>query len=140
MYAAPFFGYGHDKEPQGDCAGSMPVTSRPAFMEQAPDTVLVYVKASAEVIAERMAANPHPFSIVQKKDIEPVLADFETEYERSVIHSKVVIDTSEATVEESLAELQGAIKPHLTIEDRRRMVLQGATTEGTEITEWGDRA
>ena len=28
VYAAPFFGYGHDKEPQGACAGSMPVTSR----------------------------------------------------------------------------------------------------------------
>ena len=95
-------------------------------MEQAPDTVLVYVKASAEVIAERMAKDPHPFSIVQKKDIEPVLADFETEYVRSVIHSKIVIDTSDATVEESVDELRQALQPHLTIEDRRRMVVRGA--------------
>ena len=94
-------------------------------MEQAPDTVLVCVKASPEVIAERMAANPHPFSIVQKKDIEPVLADFETEFERSVIHAKIAIDTSEATVEESVDELQLALRGHLTIEDLRRMVVRG---------------
>ena len=49
---------------------------------------------------------------MQKKDIEPVLADFETEYERSVIHSKIVIDTSVATVEESVDEMRQALQPH----------------------------
>ena len=126
VYAAPFFGYGHDKEPQGGLRWKYARHLETEFMEQAPDTVLVYVKASAEVIAERMARNPHPFSIVQKKDIEPVLADFETEYERSVIHSKIVIDTSVATVEESVDEMRQAIQPHLTIKDRRRMVVRGA--------------
>ena len=125
VYAAPFFGYGHDKEPQGGLRWKYARHLETEFMEQAPDTVLVYVKASAEVIAERMARNPHPVSIVQKKDIEPVLADFETEYERSVIHSKVVIDTSVATVEGSVDELRLALQPHLTIVDRRRMVVRG---------------
>ena len=41
-----------------------------------------------------------------------MLADFETEYERSVIHAKIVIDTSEATVEESVEELRQALQPH----------------------------
>ena len=126
VYAATFFGYGHDKEPQGGIRWKYARHLETAFMEQAPDTILVYVKASEEVIAERMAADPHPFSIVKKKDIEHVLADFEMEFQRSVFHTKIEIDTSEATVEESLAELQGAIKPHLTIEDRRRMVVRGA--------------
>ena len=65
---------------------------------------------------------------MQKKDIEPVLADFETEYERSVIHAKIVIDTSDATVEESVDEMRQAIQPHLTIEDRRRMVVRGTAS------------
>ena len=126
VYAASFFGYGHDKEPQGGIRWKYARHLETGFMEQAPDTMLVFVKASAEVTAERMAANPHPFSIVQKKDIEPVLADFEMEFQRSVLNTKIEIDTSEASVEESLAELQGAIKSHLTIDDRRRMVMQGA--------------
>ena len=126
VYAATFFGYGHDKEPQGGIRWKYARHLETAFMEQALDTMLIYVKASEEVIAERMAVDPHPFSIVEKKDIEHVLADFDMEFQRSVFHTKIEIDTSEATVEESMAELQGAIKPHLTIEDRRRMVLQGA--------------
>lgn len=124
VYAAPFFGYGHDKEPQGGLRTKYARHLEEEFNNQAPDTVLVLVKASEEVIAERMARNPHPYSIVQKKDIEPVLADFETEFERSVIHTKMVIDTSEATVEESLDDLRRGLMPHLTIEDRRRMVVR----------------
>ena len=122
VYAAPFFGYGHEKEPQGGLRTKYARHLEEEFISQAPDTVLVCVKASPDVIAERMAANPHPFSIVQKKDIEPVLADFETEFERSVIHAKIVIDTSESTVEESVDELRQGLQGHLAIEDRRRMV------------------
>lgn len=124
VYASAFFGYGHEREPQGGSRWKYVRHIESGFAEQAPDTIMVFVKASAEVIARRMAANPHPFSIVKENDIESVLAGFELEQERSILHTKVVVDTSSATVQESTEELIATIRPHLTIEDRRRMVLK----------------
>lgn len=124
VYAPMFFGYGHEKEPQGGWRWKYARHIESEVIGQAPDTMLVLVTASPDVIAERMTRNPHPFSIVKGKDIEPVLAEFEMEYERSIIHTKIAIDTSSATVEESIEELRQAIQPNLTIEDRRRMVLR----------------
>lgn len=126
VYAAAFFGYGHEKEPQGGSRWKYARHIEYGFAKQAPDTILVLVKADAEVISRRMTANPHPFSIVKEKDIESVLAEFETEQERSILPTKVVIDTSRTTVQESAKELIANIRPHLTIEDRRRMVLKQA--------------
>lgn len=126
VYAAAFFGYGHEKEPQGGSRWKYARHIEYGLARQAPDTILVLVKADAEVIASRMAANPHPFSIVKESDIESVLAEFETEQERSILPTKIVIDTSRATVQESLVELIANIRPHMTIEDRRRMALKQA--------------
>lgn len=125
-YAPTFFGYGHEKELQGGWRWKYARHIESRVLEQAPDTVLVMVTASAGVIAERMEASPHPFPIVHKKDIEPVLEEFQSEYDRSIIHTKLVIDTSNATVEESLEEFKQAIQPHLSIEDRRRILLSRA--------------
>lgn len=125
-YAPTFFGYGHEKELQGGWRWKYVRHIESRFIEQAPDTVLVMLTASKDVIAERMQANPHPFSIVKRKDIEPVLEEFQREYDRSIIHTKLLIDTSGLTVKNALEEFKQAIEPHLTIEDRRRMVLRGA--------------
>lgn len=131
VYAPAFFGYGHEQEPQGGSRWKYARHIEYGFAQQAPDTILVLVKAEAEVIARRMAANPHPFSIIEEKDIESVLAEFETEQERSILPTKIVIDTSRATVQESAEEMIANIRPHLTIEDRRRMVLKQASPQRT---------
>ncbi len=126
-YAPTFFGYGHEKELQGGWRWKYARHIEGRVLEQAPDTVLVMVTASEEAIAARMEADPHPFSIVQKKDIESVLEEFQREFDRSIIHTKIAIDTSNATVEDALEEFKQAIQPHLTIEDRRRIALKQAS-------------
>ena len=52
-------------------------------------------------------------SLVQEKDIERVLARFEEEYDKSLIRNKFALDTSTATIDETLAEFAREIKPHL---------------------------
>lgn len=131
VYAAAFFGYGHEQEPQGGSRWKYARHIEYGFARQAPDTILVLVKADAEVIARRMVANPHPFSIVEENDIESVLAEFEMEQERSILPTKIVIDTSRATVQESAEELIANIRPHLSIQDRRRMALKHASRQRT---------
>ena len=125
VYAAPFFGYGHEKEPQGGLRTKYARHLETEFMEQAPDTGARLRQGLAGGDSGANGSESTPvLHRAEEKDIEPVLADFETEFERSVIHAKIVIDTSEATVEESVDELQLALRGHLTIEDLRRMVVR----------------
>ena len=49
-----------------------------------------------------------------------VLRRFEVEYDRSMIRSKFVLDTSTATVEETLGEFARRIEPYLSEADRMR--------------------
>jgi hypothetical protein len=96
------------------------------IMEEAPDTVLILLKASAEVIAQRMRENPQPCGVLQEKDIEYVLQRFEEEHQASLIRRKFILDTTTATVEETLAEFAEQIELYLTDTDRLRMLAHQA--------------
>ena len=96
------------------------------IMEEAPDTVLILLTASAEVIAQRMRDNPQPRGVLQEKDIEYVLQRFEEEYQGSLIRRKLTLDTTTATVEETLAEFAEQIELYLSDTDRLRMLAHQA--------------
>ncbi len=87
----------------------------------APETVLVLVKASPDAIRNRMAERPHKAGVVQRGDIDLVLRRFEEEFQGSALPNKLVLDTTDATVEESVAEFARRIGPFLTDRDRERM-------------------
>ena len=93
-----------------------------SIMKWAPQTSLVLVKASPEVIARRMREAPHPYQVVQEKDIEHVLQRFEEESWASLLGNRITLDTSEATVEESVAEFADKLQPLLTPHDLERML------------------
>ena len=120
VYAPLYYGYGGKGE-YGDRRRLARQIDR-HIMEVAPDTVLVLVSASSEVIAKRMKEDPHQNAVLQEKDIELVLQRFEEEYWDSLIRRRFSIDTSTATVEESLNEFVSQITPLLTEADRVRML------------------
>lgn len=123
VYAPLYYGYGGVGAPFDRRLLARQVESR--LMEVAPDTVVVLVKASAEVIAQRMREAPHPHGLVREEDIESVLGRFEDEYNQSVLRLKFELDTSEATPEETLAEFQRQIAPYLSDGDRLRLLMHG---------------
>ena len=123
VYAPLYYGYGGVGAPFDRRLLARQVESR--LMEVAPDTVVVLVKASAEVIAQRMREAPHPHGLLREEDIEAVLERFEDEYRQSVLRHKFVLDTSEATPEETLAEFQRQIGPYLNDGDRLRLLAHG---------------
>ena len=53
-----YFSYGLEDEPQGGPRSRYARTIEATFMERAPDTALVLVKAAPEVIARRMKEGP----------------------------------------------------------------------------------
>ena len=118
VYAPLYYGYG---EP-----GSFADRRRRArewdraLLEVAPETVLVLLMASPEVIRERMRAAPRPDDILRENDVEKVIDLFEEQYAKSELNQKVAIHTSGVTVEESVAEFARKVEPFLTDEDRRR--------------------
>ncbi|MBM3934933.1 MAG: hypothetical protein FJ319_11650 [SAR202 cluster bacterium] len=93
-------------------------------MEKAPDAVHVLVKASPEVIRRRMEAEPREYPVVRDADVEYILGKFEEQFEASHFKNKMVIDTTAATVEASLAEFVAKFDEFMTPSDRGRMSLQ----------------
>ena len=71
VYAPLYYGYGAKGEyaERGLFARSMERN----IMEKAPDTVLVLLKASPEVIRRRMKGSPHTHQVVPEADVETVL-------------------------------------------------------------------
>ena len=91
------------------------------IMNEAPDIVMALVKASPEVIARRMQEAPHRYSLLRSNDIEHVLQRFEEERAGSVIRKKqITVDTSDATVEESLASFVAQYEPYMAAVDKQR--------------------
>ena len=133
VYAPLYYGYGGVGAPFDRRLLARQVESR--LMEVAPDTVVVLVKASAEVIAQRMREAPHPHGLLREEDIEAVLERFEDDYRQSVLRHKFVLDTSEAAPEETLAEFQRQVGPFLSDGDRLRLLTQARGGVGRGLPE-----
>ncbi len=124
VYAPLYYGYGGKGEYAERTTLARAVEK--TIMKEAPDTVLILLKASAEVIAQRLRENPQPLGVLQEKDIEYVLQRFDEEYQASLIRRKFSLDTTTATVEETLSEFAEQIELYLSDADRLRMLAHQA--------------
>ena len=144
VYAPLYYGYGgpNTQSPLRSPNGQRTEMARhmeAEILELAPKVVLVLMKATPEVIRARMAANTYPDvatverqkksklfgeptrGVVKEEDVEHVLARFEEEFEASLIPNKMVLDTTSATVEETLAEFVAGVQPFLSTTDKERL-------------------
>ena len=128
VYAPLYYGYGR----KGEYADreSFARHIEPEILEQGPDTVLVLVKATAEVIVERMRNKPHARGVLKEKDIETVLERFQYHYDHSLLRYRFTLDTSDATVEETLRQFVESMEPHLSQDDRMRIQTHSALGSG----------
>lgn len=91
------------------------------FAENSPETVLVHVKCSPEQIRHRKKANPHEEELLKDEDVEYVLDRFQEEVDKSIIKNKIVLDTTNISLEQSLEEFKIKVDPFLTEHDISRM-------------------
>ena len=112
IYGPLYYGYGGPGE-LGD-RQTIAKSLEQRILNYAPETVLILVKASPEVIAKRMKENPHKYPVVPEQDIPDVLQKFEEAHQNSSIRNKITLDTSTATIDETVAEFVEKIRPHLT--------------------------
>ena len=124
VYGPMYYGYGGDGEPGDRRVVAAHIEKRLAA--NVPQSALVLLEASPDVIRERMRANPHTPGVVPKKDIEMVSRRFREEYDRSLIPGKFILDTTSATVEETMVEFIEQIQPYLTPQDRMGLLARSA--------------
>ncbi len=120
IYAQLYYGYGQEGQAGDRIIHSKNIEQQ--VLKYTPQIVLIQVKAAPKVIAQRMREDPHPHSLVPPQDIEVVLRRFDEEYRRSSIPKKFTLDTSTATIEETLAEFVTKVEPYLTLTDRLRLL------------------
>lgn len=119
IFGPLYFGYGADGQ-YADRRQSMRHYEE-QILDLAPDTILVLVTASPDVIRRRMRDNPHTNGALQDGDVEHVLERYEEEYADSLLRHKARVDTSRASVRQTAAEMVEKITPLLTERDRRRI-------------------
>ncbi len=122
IYAPRYYGYGGRGE-EGD-RGVISRLLEQRILQFRPDAVLILVEAAPDVIRKRMAASPHPYPVVPEEDVEQIIQRFEEEFENSLLRQRFRLDTSTATVAESVAEFAAKIQPYLTAGDLLRQTLQ----------------
>ena len=125
VYAPRYFGYGRPGEYSERTGLARSVEKD--LLAVAPETVLVLLRASAEVIRGRMKEQTRPHGLVKEGEVEQVLELFEEQYDKTMIRKKFALDTSDTTVEETLAQFVEQVRPHLTESDRLRMLTHTST-------------
>ncbi len=89
----------------------------------APDMVLVLVRASPDVIRERMRQEQRPrCPLKDPQDVEFVLDRFQEVYTNSILDAKITIDTTNTSASETLQEFVRQVEPHLRSVDRQRIL------------------
>ena len=103
----------------------MSIHTEAKIMEHGSDTILILVKASPEVVRNRMRDNPHPHGMLKDEDIEDVLAQFEDLYEKSnigILGRRFVLDTSDMSVDQTMTEFVEKLSPLLSRTDQLRVM------------------
>jgi|TARA_B100000749_G_C18360287_1_gene437210 hypothetical protein len=119
IYGPLYYDYGHK-----GVIGDRVVIGRHIelnFKKYAPETVLVHVKATPEVIRSRMQKKTHTHQVIKDKDIEHILSRFEEEVFNSILN-RIELDTSTSTVQEVAEDFAEKIVPYLTTEDQLDML------------------
>ena len=94
--------------------------------EYMPYMVQVLVKASPEVIASRMKESPHKHGLLKEGDsltqeIEHLLEKFDEVAAKSLVRRKITLDTSDSTVEETVADFAEKMGRYMLTDDLRRI-------------------
>jgi hypothetical protein len=90
-----------------------------------PDTILLLLSASPEVIRRRMTESPHDYPVVPPGDVEEINKAFEREYAASWIQNKLRIDTSDLAPDQLLGVFLKRVVPALDTRDLLRFQAVG---------------
>jgi hypothetical protein len=124
VYGPIYFGYGGEGDRHDRRVVSMQVER--AIMRFATDVVIVHVKAAPEVIVRRLREKPHEGGVVKESDVPRILRLFDEACTRSTLRNKMTLDTSSASVAQTISDFAGKVERFLTDTDRLRILTHRA--------------
>ena len=92
------------------------------LLDLAPDTVLVHMQADAKTVRKRMAASPARKGPLRQEEVQLVLQRFREEFDQSLLHVKITLDTTESTPGQTLKRFLEEVEPYLSHIDRLRIL------------------
>ena len=131
VYAPMYYGYGGPGQ-YGE-RRTMARRQEAEVLTLMPDMVLVLMHAKPEEVRKRIREAKSPFpdrhqdTFFQESDTVTVLERFQRQYDDSLISSKFTLDTTDATVEETLGEFIDQVRQYITPEDRLRVLSNGGS-------------
>ena len=120
IYGPKYFDYGKPNQPGDRVLEKLKIEQ--TIMKFCPDTVLALVKCNQSETKKRMQNHTHKDQLGNIDDIKHFSNRFQKEFDTSLITNKIVLDTSNRTVEESVYELVYKLQPFFTKDDRIRLL------------------
>ena len=120
VYAPLYYGYGGSDDTFSDRRRRAREWDAEVMM-QAPDTVLVLLRTSANVVRRRMRLDSHAGSILKPDDVPIVLRRFEEEFADSQIERQFALDTTNSSADRTLQDFLRQMRPHFTDIDHLRI-------------------
>ena len=128
VYAPLYYGYG---EPGTAADRRRRARAWDAeVMLNAPDTVLILVRASSNTIVQRMRHNPRQGCPLRVEDVTMVTDRFDEEYANSLILRRFALDTTDTSPAGTLDAFVSCVKPYLSQMDHLRIASRNTLSQG----------
>ena len=123
VYGPLYYGYGDQGAYSGRAVHVRRIEKTISVM--APETVLILLKCSPEVIRERMKKDPHKHGLLKDKDVEHVLNSFEQQFDSSILRRKMTLDSTSTSPDKLIEEFEEKfMEAFLTDIDRQRLIVR----------------
>jgi hypothetical protein len=120
IYAPLYYGYGEAGAYAARSAFAREIEAQ--IVAAHPETVLLMLRASSEVIRRRLAERPNAESPLRLEDVERVIRAHDEEYENSLIRRRFIIDGSDLSVEGMFERWLASMQSYFSPVDMLRML------------------
>ena len=132
VYGPIYFDYGGPKEPQGGPRTRYARYIEKEIIKSYPDTILIHLTSNRDTILKRMENQPHKDQLICRDDIDLILEQFQSEFDKSLLQNKLTINTTDQSIKQTTSIVLEGILDYRTSEDSARLKINKLITERNE--------
>jgi len=132
VYGPIYFDYGGPKEPQGGPRTRYARYIEKEIIKSYPDTILIHLTSNRDTILKRMENQPHKDQLICRDDIDLILEQFQSEFDKSLLQNKLTINTTDQSIKQTTSIVLEGILNYGTSEDSARLKINKLITERNE--------
>ena len=128
VYGPIYFDYGGPKEPQGGPRTRYARYIEKEIIKSYPNTILIHLTSNKDTILERMENQPHENQIIRRDDIDLIIEQFQSEFDKSLLQNKFTINTKDQSIKQTTSAVLEGILKYGTSEDLARLKINKLIT------------